>query len=255
MQIWPAVTIQSGKCVRLSRCGDQKVTVYGEHPVDMADRWINDGAKCLHVVDLDAARQHDIDNFESICQIAFQTGVPIQVGGGVRDERTIEQYLEVGIKRLVVGTRALREPRWAIEMAERYPGHLLLGLDSREGFTTSDGCDQKTDVSVIEFAQQMALHPFAGFILTDIARDGMLKGPNFDEQKRLRNAVHLPVIASGGIANLEDVANLAALDLCGCVIGRALYEGRLTLADSLRAAARCGPGRRSAEPFSGANTR
>jgi phosphoribosylformimino-5-aminoimidazole carboxamide ribotide isomerase len=254
MQIWPAVNIQSGKCVRLSHCGDRKVTVYGENPVDMADRWINDGAQCLHVVDLDAARQRETDNFEPICQIAFQTGVPIQVGGGIRDEATIEKYLEVGIKRLVVSTRALKEPDWAIEMAEKYPGSLLLGLDSREGLATSDGWTETTEISVIDYAQQMASHPFAGIIFTDIARDGMLKGPNLDEQKRLQEAVHLPVIASGGIANLDDVTNLAALELGGCVIGRALYEGRLTLADSLRAAARRGSGSRSAEPFSGATS-
>ena len=254
MQIWPAVNIRSGKCVRLSQGNPRKETVYGESPVDMADRWINDGAQGLHVIDLDAARQCESDNFESICQIAFQTDVPIQVGGGIRDEATIEKYLEVGIKRLVIATRALKEPHWAIEMADKYPGHLLLALDARNGKAASDGWAETTNVCAIEFAQQLAAHPFAGIIFTDIDRDGMMKGPDFEAQKQLRNAVGVPVIASGGIANADDVTKLAALDLHGCVIGRALYEGRLTLADSLKASAQRGSSGRPIEPLSGASS-
>lgn len=253
MQIWPAVDIRSGKCVRLSQGDYQKETVYGDSPADMADRWINDGARCLHVVDLDAALQGETDNFESICQIAFQTEVPIQVGGGIRDERTIEKYLEVGITRLVVGTRALKEPQWAIEMAERYPRCLLLGLGSRDGMLASEGWAETTNVPVIEFALQMASYPFAGIIFTDIAKHGMLKGPNLEAQKQLRDAVSIPVIASGGIANADDVTKLTALELHGCIIGRALYEGRLTLAESLRASAQRGSSSRP-EPSSGATS-
>jgi phosphoribosylformimino-5-aminoimidazole carboxamide ribotide isomerase len=236
MQILPAVEIRSGKCVRLAQGDYQQETVYGDSPADMAIRWVNDGAEGLHVVDLDGARDGSIGNFESICEIVQQADVPVFLGGGIRDEATIKRYLDVGINRLVVGTRALNEPQWAIQMANRYPHQIMLGLDARDGLLATDGWLKTTTLSVVDFAQQMANYPIAGIVFTDIAKDGTLEGPNFEAQKQLRDAVNVPVIASGGIANADDVSKLAALKLNGCVIGRALYEGRLTLADSFKSA-------------------
>lgn len=235
MQIWPAVQIRSGKCVRLSQGDYQRETVYGESPADMAIRWVIDGAQGLHVVDLDAARDEANKNFESITQIVQQARVPILLGGGIRDEATIQKYLDVGIARLVVGTRAIKDPPWAIQMAKKYPHKIILGLDARDGLLASDGWRNTTTLSVIDFAIQMANYPIAGFVFTDIAKDGILEGPNFEAQKQLRAAVSVPVVASGGIATVDDVSKLAALKLDGCVIGRALYEGRLTLAESIKA--------------------
>ena len=235
MQIWPAVEIRSGKCVRPTQ-GDYRKrseteTVYGENPADMAIRWINDGATGLHIVDLDAALGEP-GNFDSISQIASQADIPLQVGGGIRDEPTIKKYLEIGIDRLVVGTRAMKDPQWIIQMSEKYPHRILLGLDSCQGVAVSSGRQEKTNLSAIEFAQRMASRPFAGVVFTDIAKSGNLEGPNFEAQKQLRAAINIPVIACGGIATVDDATKLAALDLDGCVIGRALYEGRVTLAET-----------------------
>lgn len=236
MQIWPAVQIRSGMCVRLSQGDYDRETVYGESPADMAVRWTNDGAFGLHLVDLDGARDGTSGNFDSIVKVAQQVNVPLMLGGGIRTEEKIQKYLEIGIDRLVVGTQALKDPQWAIQMATRYPQKIMLGLDARSGYLASDGWQQTTQVSAVDFAQQMATHPIAGIIFTDIAKDGTLGGPNFEAQQQLRGAVSVPVIASGGIATVNDVTKLAALKLDGCVIGRALYEGRLTLADSFQAA-------------------
>lgn len=235
MQILPAVEIRSGKCVRLAQGDYQRETVYGDSPADMAIRWVNDGAKGLHVVDLDGARDGTTINFEPICEIVRQANVPIVLGGGIRDQATIQQYLDVGIDYLIVGTRALKDPQWAIQMAKKYPHQIILGLDAREGLLASDGWLKTTEHSVVDFAKQMANYPIAGIVFTDIAKDGTLDGPNFEAQKQLRDAVSVPVIASGGIANVEDISKLAAINMDGCVIGRALYEGRLTIADSFEA--------------------
>jgi len=211
-------------------------TVYGHDPADMALRWVSDGATQIHVVDIDGARRGTSDNFESICQIAVETQVPLQVGGGIRDEKRIEKYLNAGIERLVLGTRALREPEWAIEMAEKYPNVILLGLDSRAGMLATDGWLETTNISLKEFAEEMKSHPFAGIIFTDIEKDGMLAGPNFIAKQQLLETVDVPVIASGGVATVDDIQHLASLGLDGCIIGRALYEGRLTFQDALVAA-------------------
>ena len=242
MQIWPAIDIRAGKCVRLVQGDYQKETVYGDSPADMALRWISDGAECLHIVDLDGARDGSPNNFEAICRIALETNVPLQIGGGIRDELTIKKYIDAGIERLVLGTQAIREPQWAIEMASKYPNRIVLGLDARNGWLVSDGHTETTNISCTEFAHRMAEHPIAGIIFTDIAMSGMLAGPNFEAHKQLRDSVNVPVLAAGGITKIDDVSKLAGLQLHGCIIGRALYEGRLTLADSLTASLEHTPG-------------
>ena len=235
MQIWPAVEIRTGKCVRPTQ-GDyrkqaEQETVYGENPADMAVRWINDGATGLHVVDLDAALGEP-GNFDSICRIALESDVPLQIGGGIRDEPTIQKYLEIGIDRLVVATRAMQDPGWIIEMSEKYPHRILLGLDSCDGVAVASGRLEKTEHAFIELAQRVAAHPIAGVVFTDVAKSGNLEGPNFEALQQLREAINVPVIACGGVATVDDAAKLAALDLDGCVIGRALYAGRVTLAET-----------------------
>ncbi len=236
MQILPAVEIRSGKCVRLSQGDYQRETVYGESPADMAIRWVNDGAQGLQVVDLDGARDGTTNNFESIRDLVQQAKVPVLLGGGIRDEATIKRYLDIGIDRLVVGTRALKDPQWAIRMAITYPHQIMLGLDARDGLLASDGWLTTTALAPIAFAQEMANYPIAGVVFTDISKDGTLEGPNYEAQQQMRDAVDVPVIASGGIAKIEDVSRLATLRLDGCVIGRALYEGRLTLAECMESA-------------------
>lgn len=237
MLIWPAVDIRSGKCVRHAQGDYGKETVYGHDPADMAMRWQYDGAQGIRIVDLDGARPGPEDNFESVCKILAQTNLPIILGGGIRDEDSIRKFLDIGVDRVVIGTRALKDPDWAIRMCETYPDQILLGLDARNGLLASDGWLETSDISALEFAIKMSAYSIAGIVFTDISKDGMLAGPNFEAQKQLRDAVSVPLIASGGASSLQDINRLAQLGIEGCVIGKALYEGRLTLSECISAGA------------------
>ena len=236
MQIWPAIDILNGKCVRLVQGDYSRERVYADDPSDEAGRWIAQGASGLHIVDLNAARDGSAANFDVITSLAGQVDVPIQVGGGIRSEERISSYLENGVKRLVIGTRAVKDPAWTIEMAAKYPGTLLVGIDARDGKVATDGWLETSEFEATALAAQMAEHEFAGIIYTDISRDGMLEGPNLNAMADMRNAVALPVIASGGVTTVADVKALAEKQLAGCIVGRALYEGRLTVKEAIAAA-------------------
>jgi phosphoribosylformimino-5-aminoimidazole carboxamide ribotide isomerase len=162
--------------------------------------------------------------------------VPCELGGGIRSRQTIGELLELGLKRLVIGTKAIREPEWFRRMCRAFPDRLVLGIDAREGRVATDGWLQTSDVPAAELARQFAGEPMAAIIYTDIATDGMLSGPNVAAMAAMQAAVELPVVASGGVASKEDVARLAAAGMAGCIIGRALYEGTLTLPDALAVA-------------------
>ena len=233
MQIWPAIDLRGGQCVRLQQGDYGRETVFGDDPAAMALHWQNQGAECLHLVDLDGARDGKPANLASIRAILKAVKMPCQLGGGIRDEETIAQLLDLGLYRLVVGTRALREPDWFRGICRKFPGKLALGLDARDGRVATDGWLNTSEVQATELARQLTDAPVAAVIYTDIATDGMLSGPNLRALAEMQAAVDLPVIASGGIANAEDVGQVAALGLAGCIIGRALYEGTLTLGDAL----------------------
>lgn len=236
MQIWPAIDIRGGKCVRLMQGDYAKERVYGESPADMAARWVSDGATCLHLVDLDGARDGSNANREAIAKIMQTVDVPCELGGGIRDEQTIADYLALGVNRLVIGTKALKEPEWFALMCEKYPNRLAVGIDARSGQVATNGWLETSDVSATALARSIAKQPIAALIYTDIATDGMLCGPNLSAMQEMNEAVDVPVVASGGITSPEDVSNLAKLGMSACIIGRSLYEGRLTLADATRAA-------------------
>ena len=236
MQIWPAIDLRGGKCVRLEQGDYRRETVYGDDPAEMARRWVAEGAECLHLVDLDAARDGTHANLAAVRNILAAVEVPCQLGGGVRDQPAIERLLGLGLSRLVVGTSALKDPIWFRAMCREYPGQLALGIDAREGRVATDGWLETSSVSAIELAQSFANEPLAGIIYTDISRDGMLQGPNLMAMSDMNAAVQLPVIASGGVAGAEDVTALAVIGMAGCIIGKALYEGTLTLPAALTAA-------------------
>jgi phosphoribosylformimino-5-aminoimidazole carboxamide ribotide isomerase len=240
MQIWPAIDLRGGKCVRLRQGDYQRETVYGEDPAAMARRWVEQGATCLHLVDLDGARDGITVNLEAIRSVLAAVPVPCELGGGIRDELAIEQLLELGLSRLVIGTRALTEPDWFRGMARRFPGRLALGIDAKNGLVATDGWLKTSATSAIELAQQFAGEPLAAIIYTDIAKDGMLAGPNLEAMSQMNAAVEAEVIASGGVTTAEDVRQLARLGLAGCIVGRALYEGNLTLLAALQAAREVG---------------
>ena len=236
MQVWPAIDLRGGKCVRLKQGDYQLETVFGDDPAAMARHWIEQGGDRLHLVDLDGAKSGRIANLESIRQILAAVQVPCELGGGIRDEATIAALLDLGLTRLVIGTLAIKEPQWFREMCRKFPGKLVLGIDARDGNVATEGWLQISNVDATVLAQTFASEPLAAIIYTDIATDGMLGGPNLGALQAMKDAVDVPVVASGGVTTADDVARLAAIPMAGCIIGRALYEGTLTLQDACAAA-------------------
>ena len=236
MQIWPAIDLRGGKCVRLKQGDYQRETAYGDDPAEMARRWTDQGAECLHLVDLDGARDGSSANLPAVESILAAVSIPCELGGGIRDEATIERLLGIGLARLVVGTRALKEPDWFCAVCRKYPGQLALGIDAKNGLVATDGWLQTSTTPAIDLARQFAAEPLAAIIYTDIAKDGMLQGPNLEAMAEMNAAVETDVIASGGVTSAADVRRLAEIGLAGCIIGRALYEGTLALAEALVAA-------------------
>ena len=236
MQIWPAIDVRGGKCVRLRQGDYSQETVYDEDPAQAAARWAQQGAEQLHLVDLDGARDGRSVNREAVRSILQQVSIPCELGGGIRDEAAIETWLQDGLQRLVVGTQAIKHPDWFRSMCRKYPDRLALGIDARDGRVAVEGWLETSDMAATALAQQFDDEPIAAIIYTDIARDGMLDGPNLEGMAEMKQAVTTPVIASGGVTRAEDVQQLAELDIDGCIIGRSLYEGTLTLREALEAA-------------------
>ncbi len=236
MDIYPAIDLRGGKCVRLRQGDYNQETIFSDDPAAMGRQWVEQGAAWLHLVDLDGARDGTLANRAAIAAIVEAVSTPCQMGGGVRDEATIRQLLELGLARLVVGTRAIKEPEWFAQMCRQFPGKLVLGIDARDGMAATDGWLETSRTPAVDLARQFANLPLAAIVYTDIAKDGMMAGPNLEAMEQMARAVEVPVIASGGVTTASDVANLAKCGLAGCIIGRALYEGSLSLADALAAA-------------------
>ncbi len=199
----------------------------------MARHWVDAGGQCLHLVDLDGARSGHVENWASIQSILAAVDVPCELGGGIRDEHTIARLLELGLNRVVIGTLAVREPDWFRQMCRKFPNRLALGLDARAGMVATEGWLQTSQVLAVELAHELAREPIAAVIYTDVDTDGMLGGPNLAALADIVAAVERPVIASGGVTTADDIGRLAELPVAGCIIGRALYDGTLTLADAL----------------------
>ena len=202
----------------------------------MARFWVDLGAKCLHLVDLDGARDGSSINLQSVRAIVAEAGVPCELGGGIRSEDSIDELLQAGLERLVVGTLAIKQPDWFRRMCRAFPGKLVLGIDARNGLVATDGWLETSELAAVDLARQFAEEPIAAIVYTDIATDGMLTGPNTDAMSVMQKAVDVPVVASGGVTTVEDVARLAAVPMAGCIVGRALYERRLTLPEAIQAA-------------------
>ena len=235
MDIWPAIDLRGGKCVRLQQGDYARETVFGEDPAAMARHWVDLGAECLHLVDLDGARFGRPANLASVEAIVRAVDIPCELGGGIRNEEVIGQLLQIGLARLVIGTLAINEPGWFRRMCQAFPGKLVLGIDAREGRVATDGWLRTSDVAATDLAGQFADEPIAAVVYTDIATDGMMVGPNVEAMAQMQAAVDLPVVASGGVTTPEDVARLAGVPMAGCIIGRALYEGTITLPEAIRA--------------------
>jgi len=236
MIIFPAIDLKEGLCVRLMQGDPDRVTVYGRDPGAVARRWENEGARWLHVVDLDGAFSQHPKNRDAIQSIVESVSIPVQVGGGIRSIETIEEYLSSGIERVILGTVALRRPELLGQACERYPYRIALGIDAREGRVAIEGWKETTGTDVITLVSRFAGLPLAAVIYTDIHRDGMQSGVNVEATRRLLETTRLPVIASGGVATLADIEALlplAPLGLVGVITGRALYNGTLKLGEAL----------------------
>ena len=236
MDILPAIDLIDGKCVRLVQGEYHKKITYKDDPVAQAKEFFDIGAQWLHIVDLDGAKLGKPINAEVVAAIAKQVPMKIELGGGIRNEEAIVKMLDAGVTRLILGSSAIKQFDWFCEMANKYPNRLVLGLDARGSTVATEGWLQQGQQTVLDFAKQAANLPLDAIIYTDISKDGMLAGPNVERTQQLVEAVDLPVVAAGGVTTVEDIKTLKAAGVAGAIIGRALYEGTITLADALNAA-------------------
>lgn len=237
MYIMPAIDLLGGKCVRLIQGQYHRQITYQDNPARQAEDFILAGAEWLHIVDLDGAKVGRPVNTETISAIIALGHLKIEVGGGIRDEESIKKLLDMGIERVIIGTKAIDDFEWFSEMAEKFRGKLALGLDARGSKVATHGWTKNNPQQVIEFAVQAAKLPLAAVIYTDIEKDGMMAGPNLERTKAIADAIDTPVIASGGVNNVADIQKLIELGgIEAAIIGRALYEGTLKLSDAINAA-------------------
>ena len=234
MLLIPAIDLKDGKCVRLRQGRMEDDTVFSDDPVAVAAHWVKQGARRLHLVDLNGAFAGEPVNGDIVKAIASAfPDLPIQIGGGIRTPEIIEAYLAAGVQWLIIGTKAVREPQFVADMCRRFPGHIIVGLDARDGMVATDGWANVTDIEVTGLAQQFENDGVSSIVYTDISRDGMLQGVNVEATVRLAEAISIPVIASGGITNVDDVRDLCAVaerGIEGAITGRAIYEGTLDFA-------------------------
>jgi phosphoribosylformimino-5-aminoimidazole carboxamide ribotide isomerase len=241
MYVIPAIDLRDGKCVRLIQGQYDHQITYNDDPVRQAEQFLSEGAGRLHVVDLDGAKAGRPVNTQAIAAIAALGGLKIEVGGGLRDEDSIRHLLDIGVERVIVGTKAVSDFPWFGRMAEQFKGRIVLGLDARGDAVATHGWLQESELKVLDFAVMAAALPLAAIIYTDITRDGMLTGPNVEMTQALAEAVRLPVIASGGVGTADHIKALAAARTIEAVIvGRSLYEGTLTLPAAIAAAGTVG---------------
>lgn len=234
MLLIPAIDLKDGLCVRLRQGRMEDDTVFSNDPVEVAGRWVNAGGRRLHLVDLNGAFAGEPVNGDVIRAIAANfPDVPIQVGGGIRDEQTIQAYLDAGVSYCIIGTQAVKDPAFVARACQAFPGHIIVGLDAKDGMVAINGWAEVTDHHVIDLARQFENDGVVSIVYTDIGRDGMLSGPNVEATAELANSINIPVVASGGITNIEDIRTLCAADtanIMGAITGRAIYEGTLDFA-------------------------
>lgn len=240
MLLIPAIDLKDGKCVRLRQGDMDDETVFSDDPVAMAAQWVEKGARRLHIVDLNGAFEGKPVNAEYIHQIAKAfPDLPIQIGGGIRDEDTVQSYLDAGVQYAIIGTRAVAQPHFINDLCLEFPGHIIVGLDAKGGKVAIDGWSKLSDHDVIDLAQRFERDGVEAIVYTDIGRDGMMKGVNVESTVALAKAIKIPVIASGGITNIDDIKALCKVQeegIIGAITGRAIYEGTLDLEEGQKLA-------------------
>jgi len=247
MLLIPAIDLKDGKCVRLRQGRMDDETVFGDDPVAVAERWVEAGARRLHMVDLNGAFAGKPVNAAAIKAVAKAfPDLPIQVGGGIRDEETVQAYLDAGVQYTIIGTAAVSAPHFVNDLCAEFPGHIIVGLDAKDGKVAIDGWSKLSHHSVIDMAQRFENDGVEAIVFTDIGRDGMMSGVNVESTVELAQAIRIPVIASGGITNIDDIRTLCGVvdeGIMGAITGRAIYEGTLDLAEAQKLAdSLCGSG-------------
>ena len=240
MLIIPAIDLKDGKCVRLRQGRMEDVTVFSDNPLDMATQWVEAGAKRLHIIDLDGAAAGNPINARVIHQIAEEyPDIPIQVGGGIRDADTVQAYLEIGVQYTIIGTKAVSAPHFVNDLCLEFPGHIIVGLDAKNGKVATNGWSKLSNHDVIDLARRFEHDGVAAIIYTDISRDGMMQGVNVESIVNMAKEINIPVIAAGGVTTLDDIRALCAVaeeGIEGVIVGRALYEGTIDLVEAHRIA-------------------
>ncbi|WNO08821.1 1-(5-phosphoribosyl)-5-[(5-phosphoribosylamino)methylideneamino]imidazole-4-carboxamide isomerase [Teredinibacter sp. KSP-S5-2] len=236
MIIIPAIDLKDGACVRLKQGIMEDSTVFSDDPVSMAKRWVDAGCRRLHLVDLNGAFAGEPVNGGVVTAIAkAYPDLPIQIGGGIRSAETIEYYLNAGVSYVIIGTKAVKEPEFVTEMCKQFPGHIIVGLDAKNGLVATDGWAEVSTTKATDLAKRFADDGVSSIVYTDIARDGMMQGVNVDATVEMAEASPIPVIASGGITNMDDIRALQAKSssgIMGAITGRAIYEGTLDVAEA-----------------------
>lgn len=234
----PAIDLKDGQCVRLRQGRMDETTVFSNSPVEMAQQWIDEGARRLHLVDLNGAFEGKPVNGEVIEAIARKfPDIPVQIGGGIRDAATVQSYLDAGVEFCIIGTKAVEDPDFVIELCQQFPGHIIVGIDAKDGMVATEGWAEVSSVSAIELAQKFEQAGVSAIVYTDIARDGMMQGLNLKATVELAESINIPVIASGGMTNMDDVTTVTDEQnsgIMGAILGRSIYEGTISLADAQR---------------------
>ncbi len=236
MLIIPAVDIKNGKCVRLVQGRLEDETVFSDDPAAMAQKWAMAGAELIHVIDLDGAFEKSPQNIDAIKNILKNVNTPIQLGGGIRTERTIRMFLDMGVNRVIFGTEAIINPKLVEQAARAFPAQIIVGIDARKGRVAIEGWTETTHIKAVDLAKRFQNCGVAAINFTDIYRDGMQTGPNIEETRRLAEAISIPVVASGGVSTIKDIQNLLPLEasgVTGIITGKALYSGSLDFKEAL----------------------
>jgi phosphoribosylformimino-5-aminoimidazole carboxamide ribotide isomerase len=236
MLVIPAIDLKDGECVRLRQGRMEDSTVFSDSPIDVASRWVEAGCRRLHLVDLNGAFAGEPVNGEIVRAIAKAfPDLPIQIGGGIRSAETIHAYLDAGVQYVIIGTKAVEEPNFVTQMCRQFPGHIIVGLDAQDGFVATDGWAKVSDVKAVDLAKRFRNDGVESIVYTDIARDGMMQGVNVEATVNLAREAGIPVIASGGVTNMQDIEALTKVadqGILGAITGRAIYEGTLDVAEA-----------------------
>jgi len=235
----PAIDLKDGKCVRLAQGDFSRITVYSENPTEIAAQWQEQGAERIHIVDLDGSLAGSPRNSRAILAIVRSVGIPVEVGGGIRDIRTVASYVEGGVQWVILGTAALKNRSFVQEACRLFHGRIIIGIDARDGLAAAEGWTEKTAEPAVDIARLYEGDDPAAIVYTDIKRDGMETGVNIEATRMLARSVSIPVIASGGVAGIEDIKRVAKIEadgVMGVIVGKALYAGSLGLPEAIRAA-------------------